>query len=98
MSNKLFQLVDIQLPGRSAFGLTHNRKATYKLGYLYPNLCLPVSPGDAFKCSTENFMLIEKKFSVEFLQNEYAGAISGESGEVRKFQLTRVAMDLQPAR
>lgn len=53
---KVFDKVPIKVPAKNVFNLSHDVKATYNFGKLYPFLCQPVYPGDTWNCRAEIFM------------------------------------------
>lgn len=53
---KVFDKVPIKVPAKNVFNLSHDVKATYAFGKLYPFLCQPVYPGDTWNCRAEVFM------------------------------------------
>lgn len=53
---KVFDKVPIKVPSKNVFNLSHDVKASYNFGKLYPFLCQPVYPGDTWNCRAEVFM------------------------------------------
>lgn len=53
---KVFDKVPIKVPAKNVFNLSHDVKASYNFGKLYPFLCQPVYPGDTWNCRAEVFM------------------------------------------
>lgn len=52
----LFNVIAKPKIPRSTFDLSHEKKLTGKMGYLYPVLCQEVVPGDRFDISTESMI------------------------------------------
>jgi len=53
MSYKGFDKVMLKSPKRSTFDLSHDKRLTAQMGYLYPVLCQECVPSDHFEGSTE---------------------------------------------
>lgn len=47
--SKVFDFVGSLSPGRSVFDLSHEKKMTADMGYIYPVMCDEMVPGDKFK-------------------------------------------------
>lgn len=54
--NGVFDSVRVRRPKRNKFDLSHERKLTLNMGWLYPILCLETLPGDKFRVQTEVFL------------------------------------------
>lgn len=50
---KGFTSVELRRPTRSTFDLSHDKRLTAQMGYLYPILCLECVPSDKFEGNTE---------------------------------------------
>lgn len=56
MKNKLFQTIRVKAPKRNLFDLSHERKQSMKMGFLYPIFLQDVVPGDKFRVNSECFL------------------------------------------
>lgn len=54
--SKIFDFVPVSKPKRNKFDLSHERKLTMNMGYLYPVLCQEVVPGDKFRVNSQVFL------------------------------------------
>lgn len=52
----LFDSVRVRKPRRNKFDLSHEKKLTLNMGYLYPILCEEVLPGDSWRIRTQVFL------------------------------------------
>lgn len=53
MSNKVFDVVQLETPNRNAFDLTHDIKTSFNMGDLIPVSCMEVIPGDNYTIGAE---------------------------------------------
>lgn len=51
--NPLFEKIQIRKPKQSVFDLSHDNKMSFDMGWLVPDLCKEVLPGDTWHCNAE---------------------------------------------